>query len=208
MKRRPLRTRRIMRAVCLTGAVAVLAPALVSAASETGTPKRLSVDVVASNRGPLPACSAGGCTPANSVAHFIYVDNANEVTNELAAGGRTRDVVPNAFVISSVDETILVDGVDTFHFTMTPPPNSGDFSFWAGHWPSTVSCPPGGPPPCTVVGSPAVLPGENTAAVYTGWVHAVGEPNGTYVFTYVVHGTLNGTPVDLEASSKSIVMTD
>jgi hypothetical protein len=136
------------------------------------------------------------------------VDNANEVTNLRPAGGRTREDVPNAFVIGSVDETIFVDGVDTFHFTMTPPPNSGDLSFWAGHWPSTVSCPPGGPPPCTVVGNPAVLPGENSVAVYTGWTHAVGEPNGTYVFRYAVHGTLNGTPVDLEASSKAIVMTD
>jgi hypothetical protein len=111
-------------------------------------------------------------------------------------------------VVSSVDETVFVDGVDTFHLTMTPPPSSGEFSFWAGHWISTVSCPPGCPPPCTVVGNPAVLPGENTAAVYTSWGHAVGEPNGTYVVTYVVHGTLNGTPVDLEASSKPIVMTD
>jgi hypothetical protein len=142
---------------------------------------------------------------ANSVLHFVHVVNANPLTN---LGGRTRDILPNAFVVSSVDETVFVDGVDTFHFTMTPPPSSGEFSFWAGHWISTVSCPPGGPPPCTVVGNPAVLPGENTAAVYTGWVHAVGEPNGTYVFTYVVHGTLNGTPVDLEASSKPIVMTD
>jgi len=39
------------------------------------------------------------------------------------------------------------------------------------------------------------------------WING-GEPNGTYVFTYVVHGTLNGTPGDLEASSKPIVMTD
>lgn len=208
MKRRPLRTRRIVRGVCLLGIVAVLTPALVSAASETGDPKRLSVEVVASNRGPLPACSPGECTTANSVAHFIYIKNANEVTNQLAAGGRTRDIVPNAFVISSVDETIFVDGMDTFHFTMTPPPNSGDFSFWAGHWPSTVSCPPGGPPPCTVVSSPAVLPGETTAAVYTGWSHAVGEPAGTYVFSYTIHGTLNGMPLDLEGSSKPIVMTD
>ena len=43
---------------------------------------------------------------------------------------------------------------------------------------------------------------------YTGWIHAVGEPNGKYVFRYTVHGTLNGTPVDLTASSPPIVMTD
>jgi hypothetical protein len=88
MKTRPPRTRRIVRAVCFASAVAVLAPALVSAASGAGTSKRLSVDVVASSRGPLPACSGSDCTTANSVAHFIYVDNANEVTNLRPAGGR------------------------------------------------------------------------------------------------------------------------
>jgi hypothetical protein len=67
-------------------------------------------------------------------------------------------------------------------------------------------CPPEGPP-CTVVGSPAVLPGENTAVVYLGWIHATGEANGTYVFKFTIHGTLNGTPVDLRASSPPIVMT-
>jgi hypothetical protein len=205
MKRRPLSMRRIVRAASLVGMVAVLAPALVSAAPETATPDRLSVDVVATNRGPLPACSGPDCTPTNAVGHFVYIDNKNQLTN---LGGRTRENVPNAFVINSVESTISVDGVDTFHSTMTPPPNSGDFSFWAGHWPSTVSCPPGGPPPCGVVGNPAILPGENTVAVYTGWTHAVGEPNGKYVFRYTVHGALNGTPVDLEASSKAILMTD
>jgi ABC-type molybdate transport system permease subunit len=58
-----------------------------------------------------------------------------------------------------------------------------------------------------VVLNPAVLPGENVAAVYTGFVHSVGELNGTYVFKYTIHGTLNGMPVNLSASSAPIQMT-
>jgi len=91
MNRRPLSMRRIVRAASLVGMVAVLAPALVSAAPETATPDRLSVDVVATNRGPLPACSGPDCTPTSFVGHFVYVDNKNQLTN---LGGRTRENVP------------------------------------------------------------------------------------------------------------------
>jgi hypothetical protein len=202
--KRPLRTWRFMRAASLLGIAVAVALALVPAASESSIQNRLVAFDVPTNRGPLPACSGSDCGPANTVVDFVYVANANR----LIAGGRTRENVPNAFLVSSVDESIFVDGVDTFDFTITPPPNAGDFSFWSGHWTSTVSCPPGSPPPCSVVGSPAVVPGENTAVLYTGWVHAASEPNGTYVFRYTVHGTLNGTPVDLTASGPPIVMTD
>jgi len=44
--------------------------------------------------------------------------------------------------------------------------------------------------------------------IYAGWQHAVGEPNGKYVFQYTVHGTLNGAPVDVTASSQPIFMTN
>jgi hypothetical protein len=47
-----------------------------------------------------------------------------------------------------------------------------------------------------VVLNPAVLPGENTSIVYTGWIHGSTEPKGTYVFRYTIHGWLNGDPVD------------
>ena len=43
---------------------------------------------------------------------------------------------------------------------------------------------------------------------FPGWGHAPGEPNGKYVFEFTVHGTLNGTPIDVSASSKPILMTD
>ena len=41
---------------------------------------------------------------------------------------------------------------------------------------------------------------------YVGWIHADNEPNGRYVFKYTIHGTLNGSPVDLTASSPPIKM--
>jgi hypothetical protein len=206
MDRRPWKARRLVRATTLTCTIAVLTLAFVPAASESSTQNRLFAFVVPTNRGPLPACSPGTCTLANNVNHFVYVLNANGLKHVLQGGGRTRPEVANAFVVSSVDWSIFVDGVDTFDFTATPPPDAGEFFFWSGHWVSTVGCRPA--PPCSEVVSPAILPGENTAVFYTGWTHAVGEPNGTYVFRYTVHGTLNGAPVDLTASSPPIEMTD
>lgn len=42
---------------------------------------------------------------------------------------------------------------------------------------------------------------------WISWAHGNTEPNGIYVFEFTVHGTLNGTPVDLRASSPPVVMT-
>jgi hypothetical protein len=205
MKWRPLRARRLVLAPILATVVAVLAIAVVPAASESSTQSRLFAYVVSTTRGPLPACSQDGsdCTDVNAVRHFIYVVNANRLTNL----GGNRANMPNAFVVSSVDWAIFVEGVHVpaFDDTFTPPPNpTGGTS---GNWPSTVTCPPSGPP-CNVVGSPAVDPGENTAIYHRPWFHGNEEPNGAYVFKFTVHGTLNGAPVDLTASSPSILMTD
>jgi hypothetical protein len=52
-----------------------------------------------------------------------------------------------------------------------------------------------------------VLPRENTAVLYVGWIHGSGELNGKHVFQFTVHGTLNGTPVDLTARGPAIQMT-
>jgi hypothetical protein len=72
----------------------------------------------------------------------------------------------------------------------------------------TVKCQPTAPPdPCNEIHSPAVIPGENTSVVYSGWVHSAGELNGTYAFRFTIHGTLNGNPVDLIADSAPIRMT-
>jgi hypothetical protein len=89
---------------------------------------------------------------------------------------------------------------------VTPPPSPSPRTY-AGHWPSTVRCSAAPADPC-VVETPAVVPGEVAEVVFTGWTHAEGEPNGTYVFRYAVHGTLNGAPVVLTASSRPIEMTD
>ena len=201
-------TRRSTAVASLAGIVVALALAVGATASGGNSGNHLFAYVAASNRGPLPACLQDGsnCGPANTVWHFIHVINGNQLTN--LNGGTSRATMPNSFVVTSVDVTIFVNGVETFDpYSLTPPPNAFLRSY-SGHWPATVTCAPGTPPPCGVVGDPAVIPGENTAITYSGWVHGDEEPNGTYVFKYTVHGTLNGTPVDLTASSPPIQMTD
>jgi hypothetical protein len=213
MKWRSLRARRLVLAPILASVVAVVAIAVVPAASESSTQSRLFAYVIPTTRGPLPACSPDGsnCGLANHVLNFVYVANGNRFDDMPGFGG-TRDRLRNAFVVNSVDYAIFVNGVHepAFDTTLTPPPDAF-LPSWSGHWPSTVTCPgqPGSfQPPCNIVSNPAVLPGENTAAVYTSWFHASSEPNGAYVWRFTVHGTLNGAPVDLTASSPSILMTD
>lgn len=204
MERQPGRARRCAIVAGLVAAIALLS---VPAAGTTGLVNGLYAFVRADSTGPLPACSGSDCTTANTVWHFVYVANANRLM-KLNLGPRTRATLQNAFVVESVDLTVLINGVEQPGppFTVTPPPNAF-FRSYAGHWPATVSCPPGSDP-CNIVGNPAVIPGEITSVVFTGWTHTDGEPNGTHVFKYVVHGTLNGTPVDLTAFSRPIVMTD
>lgn len=200
------------RAAGLVGVVAAIGLASVPAAGTSGTSNRLFAFVRATNPGPLPACSGGGtpestCTAANAVHHFVYVTNANLPTQPTAGAGR-RTTLPYAFVVNSVDQRMFVDGVEFGGlFTFTPPPNAFPRNF-SGVWPATVSCQLGTSDPCNLVSNPAVVPGEITAVVKPGWVHGDSEPNGTYVFKFTIHGTLNGTPVDLTASSRPIVMTD
>jgi hypothetical protein len=139
---------------------------------------------------------------------FIRIENGNPFLNQGRAANVQRGDVPNAFVVNSIDQTSLVNGVPYHDFdsTSTPPPNP-NFPPYSGHWAVSVTCSPGGPPPCTNVGNPAVLPGEETSVFWTGWVHGDAEPNGTYVFKFTIHGTLNGAPVTLTVNSPPIVMT-
>jgi len=190
--------------VVAAGTVLVLVPA----AFESGTPNGLFAYVVPTANGPLPACSEA--LSSCSVSDFIYVANLNRLTQ--LTGFTTRATMPNTFVVSSVDETIDVNGVHQPQFgtTFTPPPDSSPLPAWSGRWPATVTCqgqPGSFQRPCNVVGNPAIVPGENTAVLFTTWGHASNEPNGVYVFKYTIHGTLNGTPIDLTASSPPIQMT-
>jgi len=190
----------------LGAAAAALA---VPAASRNALENDLHAYVVASSPGPLTSCSGSDCTAASVVQDFVHVVNSSRLTNW--NGFTTRATVPNAFAVRSVDESVFVNGVHLsgFDTTFTPPPNPSILS-WSGHWPSTVTCegqPGSFQTPCDVVGSPAVLPGENTVVLYAGWAHGTTEPNGTYVFKFTVHGTRNGTPLDLTATSQPIQMT-
>jgi hypothetical protein len=191
-------------------AVVVSGVAATSSAKAASPGDGLSAYVVLTNRGPLPPCSGPDCTAANLTWLFVHIVNSNPTSNQLAEGRRT--FVSNAFVLDSVDETILVDGAVFSQETLTPPPNvsssNGGRLGTSGHWPATVTCgDPVAPPPCTTVLNPAILPGENTIGFYDGWFHGSTEPTGNYVFRFTFHGTLNGAPVDLTASSKAIQMT-
>jgi hypothetical protein len=200
-----------MRRLKWTAAGAILAGAIaaalvfIPAAIESTSSNGLFAYVRAGTAGPLSACesNAANCT----VWHYIYVANLHQVSNQ--AGGSTRETLPNSYVVSSVSQSILINGAPypAFDATYTPAP-SAFIRAWAGHWPTTVKCQPGAPPdPCNEIHNPAIIPGENTSILYAGWSHGAAEPNGTYVFKYTIHGTLNGNPVDLTAFSPPIDMT-
>jgi hypothetical protein len=200
-------------AAALVAAAAAVTTVFVSGGVTTSSAKAaspgdgLSAYVVLSNRGPLTPCSGPDCTAANFTGEYVHIVNSNSLTNQLTGGGR-RAGVTNAFVLDSVDETILVDGTVFSQETLTPPPNVSDRLGTSGHWPATVTCgDPPAPPPCTTVLNPAILPGENTIGFYDGWFHGSTEPNGSYVFQFTIHGTVNGQAVDVTASSKAIQMT-
>ncbi len=211
-----MRTWRRKHLVMSTGfvvAVAAVALTLVPAAFNSNTPNGLSAFVTVTNRGPLPPCADDGsnCTAANYTWSMIRVINSNRLPNW--AGGRSRDTLENAFVASSVTQTVKVNGIpQPGDFTWTVPPNLTTAFGSAGRWPSTVTCPKNDAgaftgPPCTVVGSPAVIPGEAAVVFFAGWFHSVTELKGTYVIIFTIRGTLNGNPVVLTASTPPISMT-
>lgn len=200
-----LRSKRMLGAATLL-AVAALATLVVMPAAAKDNGNHLKASLGNVNHGPLQACSQdlSDCTAADTVRYFIYVDNGNQLEN---AGAQTRANVHNAYVVSSIDQAVFVDGVrhHELDFTYMPPPDPS-YGPYSGHWPVSAGCPPEGPP-CNSVGSPAVVPGEDAAVFYIGWAHGSEEANGSYVFEFTVHGTLNGSPVDLDATSPPILMT-
>jgi hypothetical protein len=196
-------------------AVVVRGGVATSSAKAASPGDGLSAYVVPSNRQPLPACSQpdfSDCTAQNSVQWYIHVANRNQVLNvsspsPLSFG--TRPELPNAFVVNSVDEREVVSGVQIGQDTLVPPPNLTRRFRSAGRFISTVTCGDPVTVPCNTVISPAVLPGEDVAVFVEGWFHTTdpSDPNGLLVVTFTVHGTLNGTPVDLTASAPPIQET-
>ncbi len=188
--------------------VAAVALAVVPAALEGSVNNGLKAFVTESTGGPLTTCPANVCATGNLVWNFIYVSNGNRIVDANDGQFDSRDTLHNAFIVNSVEQHVFVDGQPYVSDTYYPPPNEYPRS-WADHWPMTLKCtPPPDTSPCTIIGTPAVVPGEQAAVLFAGWDHGVGELNGTYVFNYTVHGTLNGDPVELTASSKPIKMTD
>src|SRR5207247_18806 len=116
----------------------------------------------ASMRGPL---SVG-----DTAWFFVYVANGNLLTSANDGQFSARDTVHNAFVASSVDETIFVNGQQYTVLTWGPPPYPAPAAFpgYAKRWVETVECPAEGPP-CNQVRQPAVLPGEKTSVLFVGW---------------------------------------
>jgi hypothetical protein len=198
--------RRATAAMALAGLAVGLALALVSSSESSIGGNGLYAFVQTTNRGPLPVCTVD-CATKSTTWQFIHVVNANELTT--SNGAASRATLANSFVVTRVDMRVFVDGVQYGGTTtFLPPPNiQPDFLLnYAGHWPATVTC-GGNPPPCGIVGNPAVLPTEAAIPFYTGWLHAAGELNGSYVFRFTVHGTLNGAPADVDAVSQAITMT-
>jgi hypothetical protein len=115
-----------------------------------------------------------------------------------------RDQFPNAYVVTGIDIVMTVNGVMAYEMNWHPPPYP-DWPPSSGYWPMTVTCPDTGPP-CNIVGSPAVLPGESLYIFYLGWIHGADEPNGMYVVTFTLHGTVNGNSLVLTAKTSPIWM--
>jgi hypothetical protein len=194
-KRARFRRRRFAGLAGFAGIVVALALAVGATASGGSSGNRLFSFVVPATLGPVH--------DGQTLWNYVYVTNANRPTNTAAS----RMTLPNAFVVDDVNQKVYVNGALISDSTFHPPPNV-EFPGWAGRWVETVICDPGTPPPCTVIGKPAVIPGENTAVLFPGWGHGADEPDGTYVFRYTVHGMFNGTPVDLTATTPPIEMVD
>jgi hypothetical protein len=174
-------------------------------AEDGGNP--IVAHVAVTNDGPLTDCPTPlpAPPPESCLTRFyLFVRNTNEIDE--GTKGQGRDMIRGAYVVSSVDVNVTVDGSSTCALcgqfaTLLPPPHSNLGN--GSNWPMTVRCNPAGN--CTV-GKPAVLPEEHIAIVSYGWAHGANEADGAYVFTLTVHGTLDGRPVDASAHTAIIRM--
>ena len=179
------RQKRLLWPGVLIALIAAITLTLAPGALNSSTPNGLSAYVVANARGPVPAGSV--------VRHFVHVINSNDFGPGPLG---VRQTIANAFVIDSVDLTTFLNGAQVGDpYTVSAPPTSSDFT---GRWPTTVT----GPAGSYIVGKPAIIPGENTVAVYFGQPLELGS--GKYVFVYALHGTINGEAVELTATSPQV----
>lgn len=166
---------------------ATVALAVVPTARNSSTTAGLSAYVDTNTRGPVPAQSI--------VRQFVHVLNSNDIGPGPLG---VRQTIANALVLDSVDIVTFFNGEQVGDpFTVAAPPNSSDFT---GRWPTTVT---GNVNNGFQVGRPAIIPGENTVAFYVGQPLDLGA--GKYVYKYVLHGTLNGSPVELTAISPQVI---
>src|SRR5437764_5595189 len=111
-----LRQWRFVLVASFLAVVAAVTLVLLPATAGGTTDNRIQADVVATNQGPLPACT-GSIGESCIVRHNIYVRNTNRL---VAAPGFSRANVRDAFVISRIDVTVFVNGVDTYDYFYTP----------------------------------------------------------------------------------------
>ena len=85
----------------------------VSAVTAPAITAGLQLRIRTTNRGPLPSSPENGPASLASTTQFLlYVHNSNPLANfnALTIGTPSRAALPNAYVLSSMDETSTVDG--------------------------------------------------------------------------------------------------
>jgi hypothetical protein len=186
-----MRSRRIPLLTSVALAVIVTAAlTAVPAALNSSTTNGLSAYVDTNARGQMPAGSVA--------RQFVHVLHSNDIQPGPLG---VRQTIANALVLDSIDLGTVFNGEQVGDpFTVAAPPNASDFT---GRWPTTVT---GNINNGYQVGRPAIIPGENTVAFYVGQPLDLGA--GKYVYKYVLHGTLNGNPVELSALSPQVIATE
>jgi hypothetical protein len=125
---------------------------------------------------------------------YVYVKNINPVANAVG-GGLARDKIPNAYVVSQM--TLTYGDPSGGLTTIVETPDGTPYPHQVNRWPQTVYNVDG----ALSLGSPAILPGENTVLFTIGWLHPAdgSEANGKWPVTCTIDGTINGTPLTISA---------
>jgi hypothetical protein len=109
----------VLFAAAAVTAVVVRGGLTTSSAKAASPGDGLSAYVVFSNRGPIPPCDPNSCSDAaNFTWIYAHIVNTNPIVNSTTAGS-PRSGATNAFVLESVDETILINGTVFSQETLT-----------------------------------------------------------------------------------------